>query len=410
MNLPYQVFIALRYLKSRKRHRSVSFTTVITVGGVAVGVMALLVVLSVMSGFHEDLQKKILGVSTHVVVLDYSGSMADYGRVMDDVKEHPRVLSASPFVLGQVMISHQDRAQGVYLRGIEPALEAETTDIERHMTVGSLLNLEDGEGLPGIVLGTELAGRLGIFPGDAVRVISPTGGTGPLGMIPRQKKFVVVGLFEIGMFEYDSNLVLTDLEPARQFLGLGEDEVTGVELRVDDIYQAGKIGAQIREELGGRFFTRDWIQMNRNLFAALKLEKLAMFVILALIVLVAAFNIVSTQIMNVIEKEREIAILKAMGASSRGIMSVFMLQGFLIGLFGTVIGITAGYGLNHLIDTFEIIKLPADVYYLSHLPAKMKLVDFVAVSVSAILISFAATIYPAWQAARLNPVEPLRYE
>lgn len=410
MNLPYQVFIALRYLKSRKRHRAVSFTTVITVGGVAVGVMALLVVLSVMSGFHEDLQKKILGVSTHVVVLDYSGSMADYGRVMDDVKEHPRVLSASPFVLGQVMISHQDRAQGVYLRGIEPALEAETTDIERHMTMGSLLNLEDGEGLPGIVLGTELAGRLGIFPGDAVRVISPTGGTGPLGMIPRQKKFVVVGLFEIGMFEYDSNLVLTDLEPARQFLGLGEDEVTGVELRVDDIYQAGKIGAQIQEELGGRFFTRDWIQMNRNLFAALKLEKLAMFVILALIVLVAAFNIVSTQIMNVIEKEREIAILKAMGASSRGIMSVFMLQGFLIGLFGTVIGITAGYGLNHLIDTFEIIKLPADVYYLSHLPAKMKLGDFVAVSVSAILISFAATIYPAWQAARLNPVEPLRYE
>ncbi|MGD8352100.1 MAG: lipoprotein-releasing ABC transporter permease subunit [Nitrospirota bacterium] len=410
MNLPYQVFIALRYLKSRKRHRSVSFNTVITVGGVAVGVMALLVVLSVMSGFHEDLQKKILGVSTHVVVLDYSGSMAGYGPVMEEAREHPRVVSASPFVLGQVMISHQGRAQGVFLRGVEPALEAETTDIEAHMTAGSLLGLEGGDGLPGIVLGAELAGRLGIAPGDAVRVVSPTGGTGPLGMIPRQKKFVVVGLFEIGMFEYDSNLALTALGPAQDFLGLDEDSVTGIELRVDDIYRAGEIGTQIEKDLGRGFYSRDWIEMNRNLFAALKLEKLAMFVILALIVLVAAFNIVSTQIMNVIEKEREIAILKAMGASRGGIMSVFMLQGFLIGLLGTAIGITAGYGLNHLIDTYEIIKLPADVYYLSHLPAKMKLSDFVAVSVSAILISFAATIYPAWQAARLNPVEPLRYE
>lgn len=410
MSLPYQVFIALRYLKSRKRHRSVSFTTVITVGGVAVGVMALLVVLSVMSGFHEDLQKKILGVSTHVVVLDYAGSMAGYEPVLEEVRKRPHVVSASPFVLGQVMISFQGRAQGVFLRGIDPGLEAKTTDIESHMKVGSLRDLREGDGLPGIVLGSELAGRLGIATGDAVRLVSPVGGTGPLGMIPRQKKFVVVGLFDIGMFEYDSNLVLTALKPAQDFFGLDEDSVTGIELRVDDIYQAGKIGAQIEKSLDRGLYTRDWIEMNRNLFAALKLEKLAMFVILVLIVLVAAFNIVSTQIMNVIEKEREIAILKAMGATRGGIMSVFMLQGFLIGLFGTAIGIAGGFGLNYLIDTFEIIKLPADVYYLSHLPAKMELSDFVAVSASAMLISFAATIYPAWQAARLNPVEPLRYE
>jgi lipoprotein-releasing system permease protein len=408
--LPYQAFIALRYLKSRKRHRSVSFNTVITVGGVAVGVAALLIVLAVMSGFHADLQKKILGVSTHVVAMDFSGQMADYEDVIERVESEEHVVSASPFVLGQVMISYEGRAQGVYLRGIKPELEAKTTEIEKHMAMGSLLDLNNrGDGLPGIVLGQELANNLAVFPGDTVRVVSPTGGTGPLGMIPRQKKFEVVGIFEIGMFEYDANLVLTSLEPAQQFFAMG-GTVTGIEMRVDDVYLAGRVAQDIHRMLGTGYYTRDWIQMNRNLFAALKLEKLAMFVILTLIVLVAAFNIVSTQIMNVIEKEREIAILKAMGASNRGIMSVFMLQGFLIGLLGTALGIALGFGISHAIDAWELIKLPADVYYLSHLPAKMKLSDFVAVSLSAVLISFAATVYPAWQAARLNPVEPLRYE
>jgi len=409
--LPYQAFIALRYLKSRKRHRSVSFNTVITVGGVAVGVAALLIVLAVMSGFQGDLQKKILGVSTHAVVLDTSGMLADYEGVINTIKKQDHVVSTSPFVLGQVMISYEGRAQGVYLRGISPKLESETTDIEKNMNSGSLLDLDKTEetGLPGIVLGRELADNLGVLPGDEVRVISPTGGTGPLGMIPRQKRFVVVGVFEMGMFEYDANLVLTSLKPAQQFFGMG-DAVTGVEIRVDDVYLAGQVADKIHHELGPGFYTKDWIQMNRNLFAALKLEKLTMFVILTLIVLVAAFNIVSTQIMNVIEKEREIAILKAMGASNGGIMSVFMLQGFLIGLLGTVIGIILGFSMCYLLDTYQLIKLPSDIYYLSHLPAKMKLSDFVAVSVSAMIISFGATVYPAWQAARLNPVEPLRYE
>ncbi len=409
MGLPYQAFIALRYLKSRKRHRSISFNTVITVAGVALGVAALIIVLAVMTGFQSDLQKKILGVSTHVVVLGYGEGIADYEDVMRKALEEDGVLSASPFVLGQVMVSYQGRAQGVYLRGIVPELEMKTTEIEDHMTRGTLRDLDARDGPPGMVLGAALARRLGIFPGDTVRIISPTGGTGPLGMIPKQKKFRVTGIFEIGMFEYDSNLALTSLEPAQQFFGMGE-AVSGVELKVRDVYRAAEVGQGLVEKLGPGYYSRDWIQMNRSLFAALKLEKLAMFVILTLIVLVAAFNIVSTQTMNVIEKEREIAILKAMGATSGGIMGVFMLQGFLIGLFGTLIGISGGFAVNHLIDTYEIIKLPADVYYLSHLPAKMKLSDFVIVSVSAVLISFAATLYPAWQAARLNPVEPLRYE
>jgi lipoprotein-releasing system permease protein len=411
MNLPYQVFIALRYLKSRKRHRVLSFNTAISLGGVAVGVMTLLVVLSVMSGFHEDLQKKILGVSAHVVVLDYKGGMKDYKSVMEKVKAERHVVSASPFVLGQVMLSHGEAAQGVVLRGIDPSLEKETTEIARHMKRGSLNALAKAakDGLPGIVIGMELASRLGLFEGDKLRVISPLGELGPLGMIPKVKEFRVSGIFEIGMFEYDSNLVLTGIGPAQDFFKLG-DSVTGIELRLDDIYKARDVSRALKKKLGFSYYSRDWIEMNRNLFSALKLEKLAMFVILTLIVLVAAFNIVSTLIMNVIEKEREIAILKAMGASNRGIMGIFMLQGFLIGLAGTAIGVASGWLLGYILNTYEIIKLPADVYYLSRLPVKMKLADFLLVSASAVAISFLATIYPAWQAAKLNPVEPLRYE
>jgi lipoprotein-releasing system permease protein len=409
MALPYQVFIALRHLKSRKRHRSISFNVAISVGGVAVGVMALLVVLSVMSGFHEDLQSKILGVNTHIVILDYSGSMYDYEHVMDEAEDHSNVLSVSPFVLGQVMVSSGERAQGVYLRGVEPSLEIKTTDIEKHIVSGSIGALEEPGENPGIIMGRELAQRLGVIEGDTLKVISPFGGIGPMGNLPRVKRFTVAGVFEVGMFEYDSNLVLTALEPAQKFFDL-DKAVTGVEIKIDDIYRAREIGRDIKDKLGYPYYSKDWIEMNKSLFSALKLEKLAMFVILTLIVLVAAFNIVSTQIMNVIEKEGEIAILKAIGATNRSIMSVFMLQGFLIGLLGTLVGLSGGWLISYLLDAYQIIKLPPDIYYLSHLPAKIKPIDFVAVSVSAIIISFLATLYPAWQAARLSPIEPLRYE
>jgi lipoprotein-releasing system permease protein len=411
MALPYQAFVAIRYLKSRKRHTSVSVNTVISIAGVAVGVMALLVVLSVMSGFHEDLQNKILGVNTHLVVLNFEAEISDYDKVIEKSKEVEGVVAASPFVLGQVMVSAGGRAQGVFMRGVDPEKELDTTEIESHMVSGSLLELlknPEGE-RPGIVLGMELADRLGLYLGDDIKIISPFGGMGPLGNLPKVKRFTVVGIFEVGMFEYDSNLVLTGLGPAQDFLEMG-DTITGIEVRVTDIYKAGEVGENISKKLGHPFYAKDWIQMNKNLFAALKLEKLAMFVILTLIVLVAAFNIVSTQIMNVIEKEREIAILKAMGATNGSIMGIFMLQGFLIGLVGTVVGLASGYGIGFLINEFQIISLPADVYYISHITAKMKLMDFIAVSISAVVISFLATIYPAWQASRLNPVDPLRYE
>lgn len=406
---PYQFFIAFRYLKSKKRHKGISLNTTISVGGVAVGVMALLVVLSVMSGFHGDLQRKILGVNAHVVMLSYRGAIPDYNGILEKFKEEKDVISSSPFVLGQVMASYGKRAHGVYLRGIDPSLEIKTTEISRYIKDGRLDNLRPEKGIAGIVIGKELSNNLGVFKGDIINIISPVGEIGPLGMLPKVKQFRVAAIFEVGMFEYDSNLVMTEIPPAQEFFGMG-DAVTGIELKINDIYKAKAVRERLQKILGFPYYGRDWMQMNKNLFSALKLEKFAMFIILVLIILVASFNIVGTLIMNVIEKSREIAILKAMGATDRGIMTIFMLQGLFIGFAGTTIGIAGGYLLGYILNNYQIIKLPADVYYLSHLPVKMKLIDFVAVSVSAITISFLATIYPAWQAARLNPVEPLRYE
>ncbi len=409
MELPYQLFIALRYLRSKKRHRGISFTAVISVGGVAVGVMALLVVLSVMSGFHEDLQKKILGANAHAVVLSYRGAVDDYRSIVEKLEGDPEIIGVAPFVLGQVMVSSGKKAHGVFLRGVELPEELKTTDILGHLKEGSAADLVSRDDRPWIVLGRELAAMLGVMRGETVTVISPVGEIGPLGMLPKVKQFTVAAIFEMGMFEYDMNLALTDMKAAQEFFGYGTS-VTGVQLRLKDVYRAPSVRERVDKKLGFPYYVRDWMQMNRNLFSALKLEKFAMFVILILIVLVASFNIVSTLMMSVIEKEKEIAILKAIGATNQGIMMVFMLQGLLIGVIGTALGVAGGYVLGNILNTYEIIKLPADVYYLSKLPVKMKAVDFIVVSVSAVTISFLSTLYPSYNAATLNPVEPLRYE
>ena len=409
MKLPYQIFIAFRYLKSKKKHKGVSVNTAISIGGVAVGVMALLVVLSVMSGFHQDLQKKILGANAHIIIRDYKSTLTETDLITEKLAANKEVLAYAPFVIGQVMVSFNNRAHGVFIRGIEPETEAKTTEILSHIKSGDFRRLSEDKEIPGIIIGKELASNLGVLLNEKINVVSPIGEIGPMGMLPKVKQFQVVAIFEIGMFEYDANLVLTAMKPAQEFFGF-KDAISGIELRLKDIYRAPEVKKQLQESLGLRYLVLDWMQMNKNLFSALKLEKFAMFVILVLIILVASFNIISNLIMNVIEKSREIAILKAIGATNKSIMTIFMLQGLFIGLIGTFTGITGGYLLGVILNKYQIIKLPADVYYLSHLPVKMSLFDFVTVSLSAIIISFVATLYPAWQAAKLNPVEPLRYE
>lgn len=410
MKIPYQLFIALRYFKSKKRHSGISINTIISIGGVALGVMTLIVVLSVMGGFHEDLQEKILGVNAHIIVQNFGGRLKDPESARAKINNTKGVIASSPFIYGQVMLRHGDRAHGIVIKGIVPDVETGTTDVLKNLKKGKAENLNRKEDeSPGIIIGAELARNLGLFIDDDIEMISPVGEVGPLGMLPKMKKFRLVGIFEAGMYEYDSSLAFINIHEAGKFLNM-QDDVTGIEVKTSDIYKAEEIAADIEASLGAPYYARDWMQMNRNLFSALKLEKIVMFIILTLIILVASFNIVSNLIMIVMEKAREIAIMRAMGATGRGIMSIFMIHGLIIGIVGTVIGVIGGFALSQLLKTYKFITLPADVYYLSYLPVRMNLFDFIVVPAAAIIISFAATLYPSCQAARLDPVEPLRYE
>jgi len=410
MKPSYPLFVGLRYLRAKKRNRSISVNTLISVAGVALGVMALVTVLSVMTGFQDDLRRKILGVNAHVVVMQYTGKMSDYGMVLAESLQQEGVTAAAPFIIGQVMLSAGDKVHGVVLRGVDPQKEATTTDLLSNMKEGELAFGEGGDNnLPGLVIGRELSHILGVHVGDRVNMISPLGALGPMGMLPKAKGFRVTGIFEAGMFEYDANLAYIDIPHAQEFLNMG-DSITGVELRLEDIYQAGNVAHRIQAVLGYPFHARDWMQMNRNLFAALKLEKIAMFLILTLIILVAAFNIVGTLVMMVIEKSRDIAILKTMGATRQGIMTIFMTQGLFVGVLGTSLGLIGGYVLCYILQETQLISLPGDVYYLDHLPVHMRVADFLWVGLAAIVISLLATVYPSLQAAKLDPIEPLRYE
>ncbi|MDC4204614.1 MAG: lipoprotein-releasing ABC transporter permease subunit [Candidatus Manganitrophus sp.] len=435
MAFPYEFFVGLRYLKAKRRQKSISLNTLISIGGVMVGVAALIATLAVMTGFKEDLRDKILGTNSHIVITDRTREeIPEYPRLVDEAKKVPQVVAATPFIFRQVLLSSDTNVFGVVLRGINPETEAEVTEIGKNIVEGRLdyltnppesslpeEGIEETEGepakvLPGIIIGRELAGRLGAFLGDRINIVSPVGKegtsigkslTGPMGFTPKIRKFRVVGIFDSGMYEYDSSLAYISIKEAQNFFNLS-DVVTGIEVKVDDIFIADRVAQQIETHLGFPYQARDWMKLNRNLFSALQLEKMMMFIILVLIILVASFNIVSTLTMTVVEKSREIAILKAMGATRDSIMRIFMLEGVIIGLVGVILGTPLGLVVCWLLQKFY--TLPADIYYISHLPVKINALDVVMVSLAAVLIGFFATLYPSWQAAKLDPAEALRYE
>lgn len=406
----YEIFLGIRYLKAKRKQRFISVITVISVLGVMVGVMALIVVLSVMNGFRADLMSKILGVNSHVLVLNLRGPFAEYENIFEKTIQVPGVVAATPFIHTQVMINHTGMVSGAVLRGVDVHTAPLVVTFEEMVKAGSLRDLEREEkDQAAIILGSELARQVGAQVGAVVTVISPEGKLTPLGRSPHSQAFQVVGIFDSGMYEYDSSMAYIALSEAQSFLTLGE-RVTGLGVRVVDPYQSDRIAGEIQKALGYPFWTKDWKLMNRSLFAALKLEKLTMFIILTMIVLVGALNIISTLVMVVMEKTRDVAILRAMGATARSVMSIFMLQGLLVGFIGTIAGLFSGLGLCQLLHKYQFIDLPADVYYISKLPVRVESLDVFLVSISAVVISFLATLYPSWYASRLNPVESFRYE
>ena len=406
----FELFLSIRYLRAKRKQAFISVITVISVLGVMIGVMALVVVLSVMNGFRADLMSKILGVKSHLLVLSYKGAFNDYKRVTGRVGQVEGVVATTPFIQSQVMVNRSGNVSGAILRGIQPETVGNVLSIERMIKEGSLSSLNSSwDGQPTIIIGSELSKQLGAYPGDILNMVSPEGKLTPLGRVPNSQKYKVTAVFDSGMYEYDASMVFVSLKEAQTFLGFG-DRVSGLEVRVKDVYKSDKVGIKIQNALGNPYWTKDWKVMNRSLFSALKLEKFAMFVILTMIVLVGALNIISTLVMVVMEKTRDVAILRAMGASAKSIMTIFMAQGLLVGLVGTLAGLASGLGICHLLARYKFISLPSDVYYITTLPVRVEFWDVCLVSLSAVVISFLATIYPSWHASKLNPVEAIRYE
>lgn len=425
MSMPYEIFVGLRYLRAKRRNRTISLNTFVSIAGITLGVAALIGTVGIMTGFKEDIQAKILGTTAHIIVQDrMKDGMSDYEPTTKRIEEVQDVVAATPFVLKQVLLTTPSGVQGIVLRGIDPQREGQVTELAKNLGTGELSDLskpvkikqppaDDPTGpaveteKPGIILGKELAMRLGAFVGDTVNVVSPVGPISAMGMVPKIRTFAVVGLFHSGMYEYDSSLAYIDLAEAQKFFNMGAT-VSGIEVKVTDVFRANDIAHNIEGSLGFVYGARDWMQMNRNLFSALKLEKTMMFLLLVLITIVASFNIVSTLTMIVTEKQKEIAILKAMGATRKSIRRIFMLNGLIIGFSGTAIGIPLGYAFLWLIQTFWAFD--PTVYYISRIPVHVQALDVLLVAGSAILISFAATVYPSLQAAKLEPVAALRYE
>jgi lipoprotein-releasing system permease protein len=405
----FEWFISLRYLRAKHRHGFISLISLISVAGITVGVIALIVVLAVYSGFTNGLRDQILGVNSHIVVQRLGGSMPEYTLIRDRILTVDNVVGATPYLYSQSLMSSSYGGSGVVLRGIDPETAVRVIGLSSQMIEGSIrdLSVEDTR-VPNIILGKNLAEELRVSTGDRIRLISPSGPLTPMGIIPKVKTCTVSGIFETGMYEYDASLAYMSIPEAQNFLGLG-DVVHGIEVKVSEkeLTSADFIGRQITRVLGPGYVAKDWMMMNRNLFAAFKLEKIGMFIALTLIILVAALNIISALVMVVMEKSKDIAILKSMGASSGSIMKIFFLQGLVIAFSGTALGVAGGLGLCQLLSRYQFIELPSNVYPMTTLPIEVLPGDVVTVAVSSIVITLLATLYPSWKASGVQPAEVL---
>ncbi len=412
---PLPLFLALRYTRAKKRTHFISFITLTSILGITLGVTALITVLSVMNGFQSELRQRILGMTSHASVTGYDGRLRDWRGLSRRLENRSHIVGTAPYVEGQVMLTYGRRVSGSMLRGILPRREAEVSAVVDKITQGSLEALRPGSF--GIVLGAELARYLGVWVGDKVTVITPQVTTTPAGILPRLKRFEVVGIFEVGMYEYDRNMALVNIEDASRLLRL-EGAVSGLRLKLDDLFLAPQVAGELSQALGAGFFVTDWTRLHSNFFRAVQMEKRVMFIILMLIVAVAAFNIVSTLVMVVTDKRADIAILRTQGMTPGAIMIVFVLLGSIIGLSGTLAGLAGGVALALNVETivpaierlFGIHFLSADVYYISELPSELHWEDVWRICGLAFALTLLATLYPAWQASQVKPAEELRYE
>ncbi len=414
----YELFVGLRYLRARRRETFISLLSMISILGVMIAVLTLNVVIGVMTGFEEVLRDRLLGINSHVVLVKSGDRLVQYNELTEQVIKEEGVLSATPMVYGQVILTTGNRISGVVVRGVDPDTANRVVAIERFMETGSLKDLKQHRvvqvkdrsmELPGIVLGTRLAAGLGVLLGEPIQLVSPLGKPSALGMVPKIRRFVVVGLFKSGMHEYDSSLVFMNIADAQQFFELG-NSVTSIEIRVQDVNEAQAVAQRIQRRLGLPYLAEDWTRLWPNLFAALRLERWVYILVLLLMVMIAAFNIISTLIMVVMEKRRDIAVLRSMGASRGSIWRIFLLKGCVIGVAGTLLGSVLGFVICLFIQEYQFIELPKDVFLVSTVPVKISGLYFVLVSLVSLIICLLASIYPAHQAAKLDPVEIIRYE
>ena len=411
MELPFELFVAIRYLLARRKQAFISLISLISTLGVMVGVMALLIALALMTGLQGELRDRIVGSSAHIFVHKVGGAgIVNYEEDIAKLKQVPRVIGAAPAILGQGMIIGGTQNGFVTIKGILPERESEVTEIEKAMQSGSLAALNPVDGRPpGIIIGRELASKLGAFVGDDVFLMTPEAGVvSPFGLFPARPRYRVVGLFTLGLYEFDQAYAFVHLDAAKRLTGRSTPDL--IELRVDDMFDAAAIADSIPDRLGSEYMPQDWSDLNQSLFSALSLEKLAISITIGLIVMVAALNIVASLVLLVMEKSRDIAILKTMGSSAASIRRIFMLQGLVIGLIGTAAGAVFGWIVIYVADRYRLVSVPLDVYQISHVPFRLEWLDFITVVAAAIVICFVATIYPSRQAARLDPVQALRFE